>query len=241
MLSRPDRLNRRTGEAFEIYRPMVVASKCLECHDDFKEGKIGGVALLRISTETLAKSRANWGMEVARINNTGITVAMATTLGIAIIFIIVTMLAVKGLITKPLSRVIVRLKSSAEQLTGSSTEIADSSHSVAEGASEQAASLEETSASLEEISSMIKRSTESGRKVNELASGTRTAADKSAEDMNRMKAAMGAIAAAGGEIADIVRTIDEIAFQTNILALNAAVEAARAGQAGLVFPSWRTR
>lgn len=71
------------------------------------------------------------------------------------------------------------------------------------------------------------------KKVNELARQTRTAADTGANDMRAMAAAMKEIKASSDEIAKIIKTIDEIAFQTHILALNAAVEAARAGDAGM--------
>eukprot|EP00825_Cyclidium_porcatum_P014070 TRINITY_DN17500_c0_g1_i1.p1 TRINITY_DN17500_c0_g1~~TRINITY_DN17500_c0_g1_i1.p1 ORF type:complete len:359 (-),score=44.07 TRINITY_DN17500_c0_g1_i1:2-1078(-) len=107
--------------------------------------------------------------------------------------------------------------------------------SLAEGASEQAASLEETSASLTEMSSMTRNNAETARKVNDLVKETRNAADTGAHDMQEMANAMAAIKASSDDIATIIKTIDEIAFQTNILALNAAVEAARAGEAGMGF------
>jgi methyl-accepting chemotaxis protein len=106
---------------------------------------------------------------------------------------------------------------------------------LAEGASEQAASLEETSSSLEELSSMTKRNSENSQKANDLAKQARSAADKGATDMQTMTSAMEAIKVSSDDIAKIIKTIDEIAFQTNILALNAAVEAARAGEAGMGF------
>jgi len=113
--------------------------------------------------------------------------------------------------------------------------LTSSSQSLAEGASEQAASLEETGASLEEMSSMTKRNAESARTAKELSNQTRAAADTGAADMEEMKQAMDAIKASSDGISKIIKTIDEIAFQTNILALNAAVEAARAGEAGMGF------
>src|SRR5581483_11682703 len=114
-------------------------------------------------------------------------------------------------------------------------EIAQNSHSVAEGASEQAASLEETSASLEELAGMSRNISQNANTAKDLAKGTRSAAERGAEEMKAMTDAMQAIKTSSDNIAKIIKTIDEIAFQTNILALNAAVEAARAGEAGMGF------
>ncbi|MES2695730.1 MAG: methyl-accepting chemotaxis protein, partial [Verrucomicrobiota bacterium] len=105
----------------------------------------------------------------------------------------------------------------------------------AAGSSEQAASLEEASASLEEMASMTKRNADSAQTAKDLSAQTRTSADTGAAHMDEMRRAMDAIKASSDDIAKIIKTIDEIAFQTNILALNAAVEAARAGEAGMGF------
>ena len=138
-------------------------------------------------------------------------------------------------LAKPLEAVTQTLENGASQVASASTQVSASSQSLAEGSSEQAASLEETSASLEELSSMTKRNADSAIETKEMAGQTRQAAETGANDMEKMKSAMDAIKQSSGEIAKIVKTIDEIAFQTNILALNAAVEAARAGDAGMGF------
>jgi methyl-accepting chemotaxis protein len=85
------------------------------------------------------------------------------------------------------------------------------------------------------MSSMTQRNAENAQKANDLARMARTAAERGSADMQAMTVAMDAIKASSDDIAKIIRTIDEIAFQTNILALNAAVEAARAGEAGMGF------
>src|SRR5208282_2509910 len=123
----------------------------------------------------------------------------------------------------------------ADQTATASGQVASASKMLAEGAAEQAASLEETSASLEEISSMSKKNAENAQTTKGLANLARVAADSGASDMQKMSLAMQDIKSSSDDISKIIKTIDEIAFQTNILALNAAVEAARAGEAGMGF------
>ena len=138
-------------------------------------------------------------------------------------------------IVKVLSGTAESLSEGSDQVASASGQISSASQSLAEGASEQAASLEETSASLEEIASMTKRNAENALSAKDLSSETRQAAETGSANMQEMNRAMADIQSASSNIAKIIKTIDEIAFQTNILALNAAVEAARAGEAGAGF------
>ena len=82
---------------------------------------------------------------------------------------------------------------------------------------------------------MTRRNAENAGHARQLVRETRTAAESGHNDMQQMTAAVAAIKTSSDQIASIIKTIDEIAFQTNILALNAAVEAARAGEAGAGF------
>jgi methyl-accepting chemotaxis protein len=156
---------------------------------------------------------------------TGIALAFGAAMGFATI----------RRTNRMLNEVADQLGAGAEQTAAAAGQVSSASQSLAQGASEQAASLEETSASLEEITSMTKRNADSAEMAKALASETRLAADQGVVDMADMARAMDAIKSSSDNIAKIIKTIDEIAFQTNILALNAAVEAARAGEAGLGF------
>jgi methyl-accepting chemotaxis protein len=136
---------------------------------------------------------------------------------------------------KVLTAVAEALGAGAMQVASASGQVSSSSHTLAEGASEQAASLEETSSSLEEMSSMTKRNAENAQQAKETTVATLSRAETGSRQMKEMQTAMEAIKSASQDITKILKTIDEIAFQTNILALNAAVEAARAGEAGAGF------
>jgi len=128
-----------------------------------------------------------------------------------------------------------KLSEVADDVSVKATGFTTTSGQLADGASKQAASIEETSASLEEITSMTRRNAEAADNAKQIAGKTRAAVDNGTAGMQRMTSAMEGIKTSSAEIAKIIKTIDEIAFQTNILALNAAVEAARAGEAGAGF------
>ncbi|HEX4807799.1 MAG TPA: methyl-accepting chemotaxis protein [Bryobacteraceae bacterium] len=130
---------------------------------------------------------------------------------------------------------IMELSEGAEEVARAASQVSSSSQTLARGSSEQAASLEETSAATEEINSMARKNTDNSRSAADLVTSSQQKFVQTNHSLEQSVVAMGEINAQSGKISKIIKTIDEIAFQTNILALNAAVEAARAGEAGMGF------
>lgn len=141
---------------------------------------------------------------------------------------------IRGL-TRSIDEIVGRLAESADESLTASQQVATNSESLAKDSAEQAASIEETSSSLEEVNAMTEKNAQNAESAKKLASEARVAAESGAESMKDMIIAMQEIKDSSDNIANIIKTIDEIAFQTNILALNAAVEAARAGESGAGF------
>ena len=123
----------------------------------------------------------------------------------------------------------------AREVLMAANEVSRMSETLAQGATQQASSLEETSASMEEIAAMTRQNASNSEQAASLMAAVDARMQESNRALDDMLAAMQKIDASGREVAKIIKTIDEIAFQTNILALNAAVESARAGEAGLGF------
>ncbi len=128
-----------------------------------------------------------------------------------------------------------QVESSVSQIDSASIQISDGAQNLAQGASQQAESLHGVNDNVKEMERLTQLNAENAQVGAKLAKETLEKVDAGTNAMNRMNEAISAIAASSEETGKILKTIDEIAFQTNILALNAAVEAARAGAAGKGF------
>jgi methyl-accepting chemotaxis protein len=122
-----------------------------------------------------------------------------------------------------------------KHLTKSSQQLNNASIDISGGANLQAASLEETSASMENISSMTRMNNKNANEADQLMTKVNILIDRTNQAMNALKESMGEISKTSDETVKVIKTIDDISFQTNILSLNASIEAATAGEAGSGF------
>jgi len=189
-----------------------------------------------------ARTRARHSAASSRNNGVAITslstrASRGTVVATAAVIMIAIALATwfTASIARRLRLVARDLASASQQVHLVAEDFSRSSNALSEGSSHQASSISETSDALDAVVSMVRNNAADATQARVLSESARTSTTDGLARMTQMVEAMAAIKTSSGNIAAIIRTIDEIAFQTNILALNAAVEAARAGEAGAGF------
>jgi len=134
-----------------------------------------------------------------------------------------------------LAAIVGQVRQSSDSIATGSSQIATGNADLSQRTEEQASNLQQTAASMEQLTATVKNNADTARQAAQLAQSASGVATKGGEVVGQVVTMMQDVTAASRRIADIIGTIDGIAFQTNILALNAAVEAARAGEQGRGF------
>ena len=158
-----------------------------------------------------------------------IAALIGITLGIVLSVILVNSLY------KALTAAITEMGERSVDVKNIAAQLSSASNSLADGATQQAASLEETSSALEQMASMTRQNADNAEQTRLTATNSLDLIGRGAKTVQDVTGAMTEISESSEETNQIIKTIEEIAFQTNLLALNAAVEAARAGEAGKGF------
>jgi hypothetical protein len=196
------------------------------------EGLKGALASMRQQVGTdLRDELAQAVSSSVRQRWMGVVVFAISLVVAAVVVVVMIRRAVIGMLRNAIGT----LRTGAQQIASAAGQVASSAQSLSMGSNEQAASLEETSASLEQMATMTRASAKHAQEAAVLVSEVHGLVDDSNKALSEMVVSMESIQESSNKVARIIKTIEEIAFQTNILALNAAVEAARAGAAGMGF------
>ncbi len=201
------------------------------------DGERAQIALSDFTRDLLGRTRAATNQAISHASDLGKSInramllfsALGIVAGVVLAFVTITR------ITRQLNSIIERMGGSSDLVHAAADQVSNASQSLADGATEQAASLEETSASLEQMASMTRQNADNANRTNQTTQNNDKLIITGSHAVANMSSAMAEINDSAQQISRIIKTIEDIAFQTNLLALNAAVEAARAGEAGKGF------
>ncbi len=261
VLSKPDKFIRETDGSTEIYEPHRVVGDCIRCHTSWKVNEIRGATLFRFSKEALVKAQEEAARALAKAESNSLWSALLSVAAVVIIFILGMLLTVSRFVSRPMGKLVEMLKQYDVDLTlempiQTRDEIGQvagllnrfvaklnnvvgraqkAALVVGEQVGGQASSIEQLSGTSEVIAATTKENSDNSRQAAELMNQINAKVNQAGASISTLSDSMADLTASSHRVAEIMKTIDDIAFQTNMLSLNAAVEAARAGDAGAGF------
>jgi hypothetical protein len=221
----------RDSNVVRYYRPIHLAKICIECHEVSKENKDYPIhGAMEIVQSMNADSSA-----LARSMRSGTILFGGIALGGLILLAAFYAWVITVSVNRPVCKLAAALREGSEQVSTAASEVSSTSQSVAVASQEQATIIQETESGLNSLAKATRDSAQYAAHTAELVEESARRVKRASARAADMDRSMSEIKDASGQTSKIVKTIDEIAFQTNMLALNAAVEAARAGEAGKGF------
>ncbi len=193
-------------------------------------GGLVGWALSRSLTRALGAEPVALSAAVQRVADGDLTHPLAVRPGDT-----TSTMAAVARMQHALTGIVSSVRGNSDSVATASAQIAQGNQDLSSRTEEQASALQQTAASMEQLGSAVQQNADNARQANQLAQGASEVAVKGGKVVSEVVSTMKDIQDSSQRIADIIGTIDGIAFQTNILALNAAVEAARAGEQGRGF------
>ncbi|MBX7255204.1 MAG: hypothetical protein K1Y02_02490 [Candidatus Hydrogenedentes bacterium] len=221
--SKPEPVADDTLHTYRLTMPSLCVESCTSCHASAKPGDVLGITSVTVST-------AENDLAMAQMSKESVAVFAVA--------LVIEALLLGGIVTRsvvrPLQKVADQLNAESEDLRSVSDEVLGASQSLV-SRSGDTDSFNLTSSALKQVADLTQLSAERAAQANEAAAKANSAAEEGRDAMTRMTEAIDLIRSTSDATVKIVKTIDSIAFQTNLLSLNAAVEAARAGDAGKGF------